>query len=113
MTKIPEKMISVTAYALREAPNCSYETLASLALEAAWVGELIYAIKDAQRRLSGAGMLGGDDDCVNAAYLKATTEDARAAHPDADEQRQLHRASVEAGYASLQSYVERYGKGAK
>ena len=50
---------------------------------------------------------------AGAAKLRDDPPPCDVAHPDADEQRQLHRASVEAGYASLQSYVERYGKDAK
>ena len=38
---------------------------------------------------------------------------AKATGSPPDDARAAHRASVEAGYASLQSYVERYGKDAK
>lgn len=112
MTKIPEKMISVTAYALREAPNCSYETLASLALEAAGVAELI----EKSTALSNFAWTAVRADCLESHdYLNALLADLRIALAKAsgsppDDARAAHRAAVEAGYASLDGYVERYGR---
>jgi hypothetical protein len=81
---IPEKMVETICDTIMTDP--SDDELARLVekgLEAAGVGDLLYAIKDAQRRLCGAGMLGGDSDPVNLAYLRATASSAdatRAAH---------------------------------